>query len=179
MKTSVVVSVVLAVLLVATGCQKHQTDSPDVTVDPPEAFYPHETVILHQSVEFGGLRIDVESVGASVGKDIRDINLTVNVVYVNRGSEALNPPTDVKFAYGFHPYPAAPTGQIKLADGQYVDGPIPAGGSAEGAISGTLVGVAHSDPPSGDEMRDIVTKAALMFGQGSTQVTVPFEEKPG
>lgn len=176
MKASTTVALTLIALLVVSGCQKNQGAVVGDITDPPEAFYPHETVQLHQSVEWAGLRIDVKSVGASVGKDIRDIDLMVNVVYVNQGPEDLRPPTDVRFEYGFHPYPAAPKGQVRLADGRYVDGPIPAGMSAEGSITGTLVGAAHSDPPSGDEMRDIVLRSALMFGQGSSQVTVPFEE---
>src|SRR5690349_2835562 len=101
------------------GCGDGKPDGKGIA-DPPHAFYPYETVILRKSVQWAGLRIDVDSVGGSVGKDIRDVDVAVHVVYVNGGAEYLRPPTDVRFEFGFHPYLAAPAGQIKLPGGRFV-----------------------------------------------------------
>jgi hypothetical protein len=129
---------------------------------------------------WGSFTIDVERVAAFMGEDKTDIDLTVNVVYTNLGSEEVGPPEDVRFELDAHTYPVAPTGRIQLPDKRFVDGPIPGGASAKGKIKGTLVHVAKADPQTWwEEQHDIVGRTRLVFGaSGTTEAVFPFSEDP-
>ena len=157
-------------MLVLAGCERTSTKSE--TSDPPEAFYPHVIVLLDQTGRWGGFKLEVEKVTASVGREIRDIRLSVDLRYTNLGSEDLRQPDEVTFEFDGQSYPADSPGQIELPGNRFVDGPVPGGVTADGWIRGTLTGFAKYNPPSEEEVRAIVVKTQLVLGAAGTNRVV-------
>ena len=174
------VAAAVLLALFAVGCDRGPV-GPTVIADPPEAFYPHEFVALGHTGTWGDFRFYVASVSGSVGGDVADIDLTVKVGYTNLSTEAKDPPGEMRFEFDGRAYPAAPHGQLRIPDGGYVDGPIPAGSTADGLITGTLDGVGDVDPPSDEEMHDFVVRSRLVIGApGTNEAIFPFTEpEPG
>ena len=164
----------LVAMLVLGACGRTSSKS-DVTSDPPEAFtHPQVSVQLNQTDTWGGFKLEVREAGAKGRSDSRDVNLTVDVGYTNLRSEGVDPPSEVTFEFAGKRYPAK-TGQIELPGDRFVDGPIPAGVTADPTIAGTLTDAATSKLPSGDELRAILVKTRLVFGApGAAQAVFPF-----
>ena len=178
MRRRVTAAALLLAMVVLAGCNSARTEKPtDVTVDPSEAFYPQDIVMLNQTATWGGFKLKVEKAEAMVHKNIRDIDLTVYVVYTNLGSQDLSQPEEAAFEFGGRAYPADPPGQIEIPGPRFVEGPVPAGVTAKGTIRGTLTDVAKSDPPSRDEMHDILVNTRLVIGSGTNQAVFPFTER--
>jgi len=180
MRPARIAAAILIATLAAAGCGRDAPDGPTVIVDPPEAFYPREFVALGATGTWGDFRFYVASVEGSVGGDVADVDLTVKVGYTNLGSEAKDPPAEMRFEFDGRAYPAAPLGRLRNPDGGYVDGPIPAGGTADGLITGTLDDVGDVYPPSDEELHDFVVRTRLVIGApGTNEVIFPFTEPEG